>query len=152
MKTPISFLSSILLLTLFTKCASSQFDKKPPFTVTEAKHQEWTGDHPHSKGTIVTIALAEKVDTNIQFDSIYYNEKATAVKVEIIDNKTVLSGKFITTDVRDKLIIMDKDPKKEFGNKPPSVHKKLPFHLAENECVISYMINNKKHYHKFVFR
>ncbi|MDY7394644.1 hypothetical protein UMM65_05280 [Aureibaculum sp. 2210JD6-5] len=148
MKIPVTLLSSILILSLFTNCASGQFDKKPPFTITKAQQQEWVGGKPGSKGTMVTIEFAEKIDDNIQFDSIYYNNKFVNISVDSSDEKTVISGKFNSSDVTDKMIILDKDPKKEFGNKPPSLDKKSPFELSKNECVISYTINNKKRYFK----
>lgn len=147
MKNTITILSSFLILTVFTNCASSQFDKKPPFAVVEAKHQEWKDDQG-LKGTLVTIAFADKVDENIQFDSIYFDNKAAPIITALIDDKTVLSGKFKAFNIADKNIIMDIDPKKEFGNKPPTIQKKSPFKLEKNECVISYTLNNKKRYFK----
>ncbi len=90
MKNSITLLSSILILTLFTSCASSQFDKKPPFTIATAQHQEWTGGKPNSKGTLITIEFAEKVNETIIFDSIYFNGKSIPLNVEYINEKTTL--------------------------------------------------------------
>ena len=146
MKTPITIVSSILIIILFSNCASSQFDKKPPFLVKNAKYQNWIGGKPGSKGTLITIEFNEKANENIQFDTLYFNDTFIPLKVDIIDNKTTLSGNFITSSSRDKLIIMDKNPKKEFGNEAPSLSKKSPFTLAKNECVISYTIKDKTHY------
>ena len=148
MKTPISILSSILMLTLFTNCASSQFDKKPPFTITKAQHQEWVGGKPGSKGTMVTIEFANKVEDNIQFDSIYFNNRSANISVGSFSEKTVISGNFGNSSFTEKIVIMDKDPKKEFGNEAPKSTNKLPFELSNNECVISYLIDSKKHYFK----
>lgn len=148
MKTSITIASSILILALFTNCASSQFDKKPPFTIKKAMYQEWIGGKPGSKGTMVTIEFANKVGSDITFDSIYFNNKSAKISVESFNEKTVLSGTFSDTKFTDKMIIMDKDPKKEFGNEAPKPIKNIPFELAKNECVISYSVNNKNRYFK----
>ncbi|MET2986402.1 hypothetical protein [Aureibaculum conchae] len=143
-----TIITSILILTLFTNCASSQFDKKPPFTVAKAKYQEWIGGKSGSKGTMVTIEFAEKFGNNITFDSIYFNDKTTNLSVSSFNEKTVISGNFSNSDFTDKMIIIDKDPKKEFGNKAPKPAIKIPFELSKNECVISYTVNDKKRYFK----
>ncbi|RPD96543.1 hypothetical protein EGM88_09250 [Aureibaculum marinum] len=148
MKNPLTILSSILLVTLFNNCASSQFDKKPPFTVKNAEFNKVIDNTPNSNKTLVAITFTDKVDQNIKFDSIYYNNKATAATVTLSDYKTVLSGQFIESDFKDRLLVLDKNPKNEFGNRPPSSTKKLPFELETNACVISYTINNKQHYFK----
>ena len=148
MKTSTTIITSILILTLFTNCASSQFDKKPPFTVAKAKYQEWIGGKPGSKGTMVTIEFAEKFGDNITFDSIYFNEKATNLNVSSFNEKTMISGNFSNSDFADKMIIVDKDPKKEFGNEAPKPVTEIPFELSKNDCVISYTVNNKKRYFK----
>ena len=44
--------------------------------------------------------------------------------------------------------ILHKDPKKEFGNKPPIITEKIPFVLNDNEAVITYKVNNKTEYYK----
>ena len=148
MKTHISILSSILVLTLFTNCASSQFDKNPSFTVEKAQHQEWIGGKPGSKGIMVTIEFTDKVEDNIKFDSIYFNGKSTNLSIGSFSEKTIISGNFGNSNFSEKIVIMDKDPKKEFGNDVPKKNKELPFELSKNECVISYVINNKKLYFK----
>lgn len=145
MRNPLSILSSILLVTIFNNCASSQFDKKPPFTVQKAEYNKVIGDLPNSKTTIVTITFTEQIDPNIKFDSIYFNNKATEAKVTLIENKTTLSGNFNT---QDRLIVLDKDPKKEFGNKPILKTNNLPFKLTNKDCVVGYFLNNKKFYYK----
>ncbi len=139
---------SIITFTLFTQCASSQFDKKPPFTVTKAMHQEWVGGRPGSKGVLVTITLADTISNNIEFDSIYFNNKAIKLGINTADSVTVLTGNFSTKTNEGRNIIMHADPKKEMGNTPPQTSLRLPFELAEYECVISYYIKNKMHYFK----
>ena len=148
MRTLTSITLSLITLIMFTQCASSQFDKKPPFTVDNAKHQKWIGGKPGSNGTLVNIELTETVSNNISFDSIYFNGEAVRVSVNSLNGKTTISGRFSTNSYKDRPLIIDSDPKKEFGNKAPILPQKIPFELAKNECVISYTINNKKHYYK----
>ena len=148
MKNSITILCSFLILNIFTQCASSQFDKKPSFTITKAQHQKWVDANTNSEGTVVTIEFAKNLDTTIQFDSIFFQNKVAATNVKLVDNKTTLSGNFVKSNIADKNIVLHSDPKKEFGNKPPILPEKSPFELEENECVISYIVNNKKHYYK----
>jgi len=136
------------VLTLFTNCASSQFDKNPSFTVEKAQHQEYVGGKPGSKGIMVTIEFTDKVEDNIEFDSIYFNGKSVNLSVGSFSERTVISGNFSNSNFTEKIVIMDKDPKKEFGNKPPKANKNFPFELSKKECVISYFVNNKKRYFK----
>ena len=136
------------MLILFSNCATSQFDKNPTFIITEAKYQDWIGGKPGAKGTLVTIAFAKPVEDNIQFDSIFFNNKSAKLSIDSFNEKRIITGNFSTSNSYDKIIIMDKDPKKEFGNEVPKLTKKSPFQLSKNECVISYNIKNKKHYFK----
>ncbi|MBJ2174076.1 hypothetical protein JBL43_07500 [Aureibaculum sp. A20] len=148
MKTPITFLICSLILILFSNCATSQFDKNPSFIITEAKYQDWIGGKPGAKGTLVTIAFAEPVEDHIQFDSIFFNDTSAKLSIDSFNEKKMITGNFSTSNSFDKIIIMDKDPKKEFGNEVPKIKKKSTFQLSKNECVISYNIKNKKHYFK----
>ncbi len=150
MKTFVTLLFSIITLTMFTQCASSLFDKKPPFTIIKAQHQEWVGGKPGSNGTMVTIEFADKVEDNIQFNSIYFNDKSAKVIIDSFNEKTIISGNFSNSNFTDKMVVIDKDPNKEFGNEVPKPTKKNPFDLSKNECVISYIVNSKEHYFKLV--
>ena len=148
MKTLTSLTLSLIILIMFTQCASSQFDKKPPFTVASAKHQKWIGGKPGSGGNLVTIQLTDSISNKITFDSIYYNGEVVSVSVSTYNGKTKISGRFSTNSYKDRPLIIDADPKKEFGNRIPKTPQKLPFELAKGECVISYTIKDKKHYYK----
>ena len=56
-------------------------------------------------------------------------------------------GIFIQTNLTNDLIV-DMDPKKEFGNKPFIQTAKLPFELQKHEAIISYTYQNKVYYYK----
>ncbi len=148
MKTFAILISSILLLTFFTQCSSAQFDKKAPFTISKASFQDWVGGRPGSRGTLITLELTAPISNQIIIDSLYYKRKTCKLDVSSYQNKHTLTGNFITVNVTDRDIIMHSDPRKEMANKMPDAVSSFPFELADNECVISYIIKNKKHYYK----
>ena len=149
MKTLTTITLSLIISIMFTQCASSQFYKKPPFTVASAKYQQWLGGKPGSNGNLVTIELTDNISNKVSFDSIYFNGESVRVSVNSLDGKTTISGRLSTNSYKDRPLIIDSDPKKEFGNEIPKTPQKLPFELAKNECVISYTIKDKKYYYKF---
>lgn len=148
MKTILTLFSSILIMALFTQCGSAQFDKNPPFTINKAYYQDWVGGRPGSNGTIVTIEFSDIPTKDVTFDSIFLGRKIMKAEHTISDNKNMLSANFVVTSEADKNIIMHSDPSKEFGNQAPEKLEKTPFELSDNECVISYMVKDKKHYFK----
>lgn len=148
MKTILTLFSSILIMALFTQCGSAQFDKNPPFTINKAYYQDWVGGRPDSKGTIVTIEFSDAAAKDVSFDSIFFKNKKVKAEHTISDYKNVLSANFILISYEDKNIIMHSDPTKEFGNKAPKKLENTPFKLSDNECVISYIIKEKKRYFK----
>ena len=148
MKTLTTVLSSILLLTLFTKCSSQQFDKKAPFTIKKAYYQDWIGGRAGSSGTIITLELLAPVSKKITIDSIFFKNKKVSLETNKYKNKYSLIGNFVATKVPNQDIIMDADTDKEMANTAPNLSTKIPFKLADNECVISYTSKGKKHYYK----
>ena len=146
MKKFIVAITSMLIMVFFTQCGSAQFDKEAPFTIHEAYYQDWFGGQPGSRGTLVTVEIS-RVAESIVFDSIFFNGKIKKLGNTASDNKQLLIGNFPTTTLSDKNIIMHSDPKEEMSNElsEPILN---PFGLADNECVVSYIIKKKKHYFK----
>ena len=146
MKKFIVAITSMLIMVFFTQCGSAQFDKEAPFTIHEAYYQDWFGGQPGSRGTLVTVEIS-RVAESIVFDSIFFNGKIKKLGNTASDNKQLLIGNFPTTTLSDKNIIMHSDPKEEMSNElsEPILN---PFGLTDNECVVSYIINKKKHYFK----
>lgn len=147
MKKFIVAISSMLIMVFFTQCGSAQFDKEAPFTIHKAYYQDWFGGQPGSKGTLVTVEIS-RADESIVFDSIFFNGKIMRLGNTVSDNKQLLIGNFSTTTLSDNNIIMHSDPKEEMANKVSKPAFNYPFELTDNECVVSYIIKNKKRYYK----
>ena len=137
---------SAIIIMSFSQCSSAQFDKKAPVTITDAYYKNWVGGIPGVKGVLITIK-AKAPETDIIFDSIYFNNKMVKLNSQLQKNELILTGNFIVHSKTD-LIVMHADPKEEFGNKPPNISNKIPFELQDNEAVISYFIKSKKRYYK----
>ena len=60
----------------------------------------------------------------------------------------MLTANFKKGSTHQKDIVMHADGRKEVGNQPPMLQEKLPFEMAENECVISFMKGKKLKYLK----
>ncbi len=132
----------------FSQCNGDQFDKTPPATITESFYQKWVGGVPGSKGTLVTIKL-NNPDKEIVFDSIYFDGAITSLKTSKTEKGITLTGNFSANTAQND-IVMEGDPKKEFGNTPTKRSAKIPFDLEQGEAIISYKIKKKKRYYKVI--
>lgn len=142
-------LIGIILFALgVTQCASVKFDKNPPFTITNADYENWVGGIPGVEGTNVRFYYTS--NTNIAFDSIYFNGKKTKAELRKDDKgRTMLVGSFKTSNIKGELDLqLHSDPKQEYGNTPPQEVEKIPFELKKNEAIISYKIDNTIKYFK----
>ncbi|GGG39221.1 hypothetical protein GCM10011414_05710 [Croceivirga lutea] len=133
----------ILVLTMFSYmgCAPQKsFVKNPPFEVGEAVCYNWVGGRAESgKGTVVSIPLSGESIENITFKQLFFRGKATNIKLEKIESGWVAKGNFYETKTEKPDRIMHSDAEKEVGNQPPMIPEKIPFELADNEGVISYI-------------
>lgn len=142
-------LLSVLLLTIsFTQCASSKFDKNPPFTIEKAIVNHWVGGVEGASGTNVLIYLNKM--PNVTFQNIYFNNKIEKIQHKKTAQGTpILVGYFTkNSKIASNDMILDADHKKEFGNQLPQAVQKFPFELKENEAVISYKKDEKTLYYK----
>ena len=130
----------------FSQCKGEQFDKKAPATIIQSFHQQWVGGVPGSKGTLVTIEL-KTPEKEIVFDSIYFNGKTVKLSSNTHENGITLTGNFISYTKQND-VIMNADPKKEFGNTPTKARAGVPYDLQQGEAVISYTIKKKTRYYK----
>lgn len=147
MKKFIVAITSMFIMVFFTQCGSAQFDKEAPFIIHKAYYQDWFGGMPGSKGTLVTVEISHAAES-IVFDSIFFNGKMKRLGFEVSNNKQRLTGNFPSTTLSDKNIIMHSDPMEEMANTISEPTLNIPFELADNECVVSYIIKKKKRYFK----
>ena len=139
---------SLFVFTFFTHCGSAQFDKNPPFTISNAFYQDWFGGQPGSKGTFINIELTSALSNDIVFDSVFFKSQVTKLDLNTAASRQVLKGNFISISHEDRNIVMHADPKEEMVNKVGGATRQNPFEISDNECVISYFIKKKKHYYK----
>lgn len=150
MKTLIMITTSILVLTLFTQCSSTQFEKDAPFTISKAYYQDWVGGRQGASGTLITFEITSAIPKEITLDSLFFNHKISKLEATSFNNKHTITSNFYKNRYVDRDIIMHADPRKEMGNKVPDIILNFPFELADNECVISYNIKGKRHYYKII--
>lgn len=140
----LKFISIFTIIIGFYNCGSVKFVKHPPFEISSAVYESWTGGQPGVQGTNVKINYT--TNTFIEFDSIYFQNKVTKLQI-----KTATSGKLVigyfNTSTRQNELVLDENPIKEMHNPIPEI-KKFPFELNENEAVISYTIKGKLKYYK----
>ncbi len=149
MKTLITITVSILVMTIFTQCSSAQqFDEEPPFTISKAYYQDWVGGRQGSSGTLITFEITSEISKEVRLDSLFFSNKICKLEATSFNKKYSIIGNFSKNTYVERNIIMDVDPQKEMANKVPDVAINFPFELSDNECVISYIIKEKKHYFK----
>lgn len=116
----------------FIKCASTQFEKHPPFKIIKATINNT------SKEVVIEYS-SEKL---IEFDSLFLKKQILKA-----NTKTLASKKIVYAELKQNDLILSGDAKEEFGNKPTIIEQKK-FNLEENEMVISYKDNQKTKYTK----
>lgn len=137
------FFATLLILVVFSKCATTQFEQNPPFVITSAVYNNWSGETSAKKGMTVNIAYTSKYV--MKFDSIYFFKRAEKLTMSKVKDKKLISANFSSKVKPD--IILDDNSTKEINNKFPEI-KKLPFELKQNEAIISYKIKDKTKYFK----
>jgi len=148
MKTFITIVSSLLIMTIFIQCSSAQFDKEAPFAISKAYYQDWVGGRQGSSGTLITFEITSEISKEIKLDSLFFNHKICKLEAQSFNKKYSITGNFSKSTYVERNIIMDADSQKEMANKVPDVTLNFPFELTDNECVISYTIKEKTHYFK----
>jgi hypothetical protein len=140
----------ILILFTTAGCCSQKIDKtfkSADFNAQNTPYaQSWTGGIPGSGSGINLFFPASMVD-GMDVPAVYYNGQMTEEIEWIGADRKMMVARFKTDFNQQPDLVMDSDPKKEYGNTPPDLEK-LPFELAEGEAVIVGMRNDKKQYFK----
>lgn len=127
-------------------CKSAKFDKNPPFKISGATYNNWTGGQPGVSGIRVIINFETKED--VQFDKIYFAKKEGTTELYERKGKVFLVGRIDTSNPKQRDLTLHIDSKKEVKNELPKEETKIPFELKENEAIISYVYKGKTHYYK----
>ena len=135
-----------LISASFINCSTvktNTFTDAAPFIITAPYYSSWISGI-EGGGSGINVFLPVPDIRNVEIDSIHFRgEKA------IVENKgSSIIGRFKTTLNRSRDLIMSSNPKDEFQNKLIYQLDLSPFVLANNECVISYRLQDKRHYYK----
>ena len=135
-----------VISTSFINCSTvktNTFTDAAPFIITAPYYNSWIAGI-EGGGSGINVFLPVSDTRNIDIDSIHFRgEKA------IVENKgSSIIGRFKTTLNQSRDLIMSSNPKDEFQNKLIYKFDLSPFVLADNECVVSYRLQNKRHYYK----
>ncbi|MEL4307106.1 hypothetical protein [Joostella sp. CR20] len=146
-----NILFGTLVVLGFSQCKSSQatLTDNPPFYLGESTIEAWTaGDANEITGKNIYLGFsAESLKENFSFDSLYYNGQVVALEHYRKGNFPIYLARFLDQDTKVKDIVMHADPKKEFGNMPPTPVVKPPFDVAEGQALLTYTYNDKKGYY-----
>ncbi len=143
MKTPFFLFLTILV---FAGCGSTQtqdstpiLDNTPPFEVMLATASPWAaGVRGGGSGIIIEIQLNQNYDA---LQHVYYQGQKAPVDYKKTDAQKKLYRAYINTPANTpKELVLHKDPKKEFGNKPPT------FGLKKDQLAIIYTKKKKSYY------
>ncbi|MEM1339396.1 MAG: hypothetical protein AAF634_02805 [Bacteroidota bacterium] len=146
-----SVLYMILVLTLsFSSCSSQKgIVSEPPLELGDATCQSWKGGRAESgSGMLLTVPVSGADMEQIQLKRAYFRGKVTEVALEDSKDGWLIKANFLNTNFEKPDIIMDADPKKEVGNRPPTPKVKFPFELEQDQCVISYMDGDQEKFFK----
>jgi hypothetical protein len=134
----------VMFAVIFSQCAATKFDSKPPFTITGATYNSWVGGQQGVSGIRLVFNYESK--ETIKFQKVYFANKVGSLEPREKDGKVFLTGHISTSTRRGKELVLDIDPKKEMKNELPE--KTFPFELKENEAVISYLENGVTKFYK----
>ena len=130
----------------FSQCSSvKKLQAEAPLTIGKVYYQKWVAGI-QGGGSGLNIFIPAK-DTSIVLDSVYFRGKAVKLETKPQD-KSIYIGRFISKFNQKHDIVMSSDSTAEYGNKLPIVDEHIPFELAPNECVVSYIDGNKIKYFK----
>ena len=142
----------LILVIIFLSVFSCKISKEPilqfqstaPFEMVEPYYNAWVAGI-ESAGAGVNVFLPLKKDLgSVTVDSIHFRGEKSAV----VKRDQLLIGRFKYSRVHPKKLNMSSNPHEEYGNTLPSNTDRSPFKLANNQCVISYRVNNKRLYYK----
>jgi hypothetical protein len=133
-----------LFMVSFSQCSSSkQIMDEAPIALEQVYCESWiAGIEGGGSGLNIFIPTSNKT---VVLDSVYFRGKAA--KLEINSAKKMLYVGRFTSEINSKKdIVMSNEPHDEYGNNTPQIDQKIPFELEDNQCVISYIENNKTKY------
>ena len=145
----LSYMMIVLLFSLSGCSSQKKLVDKPPFDMGDATCQKWVGGREESgSGLLLNISVNETLSGNTQLQQAYFRGMVADIKMEEKDGQLMATANFLNKRDEKPDMVMHSDPKKEVGNKPPKLKDKFPFELEADECVVSYLEDDKMQYFK----
>lgn len=136
--------SVFIIIFGFSQCKSIKLETNPPFKITKASYENWTGGQPGVRGTNVKIYYTSA--TEVAFEQVYFRNRVTKLEPrKAIIGKLIIG--YFNTSTRQNEVVLDANPAKEINNPVPNITK-FPFELNENDAIISYIIKGELKYYK----
>jgi len=136
---------SLFILFLASGCKTQSIETSAPFSIDEKTYFHWVGGKQGTQGTTIRLK-GQTSSLNLSFSKIFFQNHEYDVVPQFSSNGFLLEASF--SEFKDPVNILHKDPEKEYGNKPPSLEKKIPFDLKNDEAIILYSVNGQEGYHK----
>lgn len=139
-------LSALVVLLSFSNCANGkQLQEEPPKAVKEPFYTTWTGG-VKAAGSGFNLFIPVEENSEIVMDTVYFRGRSAVLEKEPSEENLYVARFKNPSAGPDRDFVMHKDPKMEYGNKPPAVIEKIPFELAEGEAVVRYTKKGKPKY------
>jgi len=146
LKRIISLFLMLFIIVSFSECASTlELQDNLLIEIDKVYYQTWVaGVKGGDRGINVFIPIKSN-SNNIVLDSMYFRGKSTKIEYA---NDALAIGRFKTKANQKQDIIMSNEPYAEYANKVPVLPEKIPFELKDDECIVSYLVEEETKYFK----
>ncbi len=146
MRLKITYKISLFCLSFLMSCKTTKptlFDSKIPISIEAPYFQSWVAG-VQGGGRGVDVFLPVKDLNNITPDSIHFRGQ----RAKTVYKNQMIVGHFSSPQNQPKDVILSNEPFAEANNQllPKADHS--AFELEPNACVLSYILENKRYYHK----
>lgn len=146
LKKIISLFLMLFIIVSFSQCASTlKLQDNLPIEIDEVYYQTWVAGVKGGGSGINVFIPIESNSNDIVLDSIYFRGKST--KIEYI-NDALAVGRFKTKANQKQDIVISNEPYAEYGNEVPELPQKTPFNINDDECIVSYLVEDEIKYFK----
>ena len=134
----------------FSQCSTAQkLQKNAPTQFGDVYCQKWTaGVKGGGSGLNLFIQTDSKTYEHSVFDSVYFRGKYVKLEIKETNQGLMYIGRFKTEFNQPKDIVISSDSNEEYDNQLPQKTEVIPFELKDNECVVSYIKDDKTLYYK----
>ncbi len=133
------FMAGVSMLVLFASCGSNKdLQERAPAKFKEAYYTY------NSNGIELNIPVVTIQDELVSLEAVYFHGMKSDLKQSKDQpNLYVANFRMGTGDM-----IMDADPAKEYGNKPPQLPEESPYSIDEDEALLVFTQGDKIKYYK----